>query len=111
MRTIRIEFDPEIAQRAGFGAGMRMILSTGGFRPSLTLWGFRFGLENERRPGPDNANAPHNFPNSRPVNASTSRVIVVGVLTPAPDNDNAPEASYAPVFSLASNTIRPPFRS
>lgn len=73
-----------------------MILSTGGFRPSLTLWGFRFGLENERRPGPDNANAPHNFPNSRPVNASTSRVIVVGVLTPAPDNDNAPEASYAP---------------
>jgi hypothetical protein len=88
-----------------------MILSTGGFRPSLTLWGFRFGLENERRPGPDNANAPHNFPNSRPVNASTSRVIVVGVLTPAPDNDNAHSPAYAPVISLESNTIRPPFRS
>lgn len=88
-----------------------MILSTGGFRPSLTLWGFRFGLENERRPGPDNDYAAGGGVDGAGIGEIVRRVGVVGVLTPAPDNDNAPEASYAPVFSLASNTIRPPFRS
>lgn len=92
-----------------------MILITGWFWPlqrqSLTLSGFQFGLGNERRPGPDNANALNNFPNPSPDNAHFSLEIVVGVLTPAPDNESAHRLAYAPVISPASNTIRPPFRS
>lgn len=112
MRIIRIGFDPEIALRAGYGR-MNANDSHYGrrFWQSLTLSGFRIGLGNERRPVPDNANAAHNFPNPRPDNVCGSVQIVVGALTPAPDNENAYNLAYAPVMSLASNTIRPPFRS